>query len=123
MVQAMASHLFPVHARLATDKAQGFIMYLVLIVGENKYYFYSLNLKSHKVILAGICHNDECLFYPGTVEESEYCDLLQLEECEFRVISTASRARCLFQCGNERYKLLIQAPEYKQEMFGTEGGR
>lgn len=46
MVQAMASHLFPVHARLATDKAQVLIMYLVLIVGENnKYYFYSLNLK------------------------------------------------------------------------------
>ena len=63
------------------------------------------------------------LFYPGTVEESEYCDLLQLEECEFQVIRTASRARCLFQCGNERYKLLVQAPDYKQEMFGTEGGR
>lgn len=63
------------------------------------------------------------LFYPGTVEESEYCDLLQLEECEFQVIRTASRARCLFQCGNERYKLLVQAPDYKQEMFGKEGGR
>lgn len=63
------------------------------------------------------------LFYPGTIEESEYCDLLQLEECEFKVIRTASKARCLFRCGNERYKFLIQTPEYKMEMFGTEGGR
>ena len=33
------------------------------------------------------------------------------------------KGRCLFQCGNERYKLLVQAPEYKEELFGTEGGR
>ena len=63
------------------------------------------------------------LFYPGNVEANEYMDLLQLENCEFEVIRTASKGRCLFQCGNERYKLLVQAPEYKEALFGTEGGR
>lgn len=63
------------------------------------------------------------LFYPGNVEANEYKDLLQLEDCEFEVIRTASKGRCLCQCGNERYKLLVQAPEYKEVMFGTEGGR
>ena len=63
------------------------------------------------------------LFYPGNVEVGEYMDLLQLEDCEFEVIRTASKGRCLFQCGNERYKLLVQAPEYKEALFGTEGGR
>ncbi len=63
------------------------------------------------------------LFYPGNVEANEYKDLLQLEDCEFEVIRTASKGRCLFQCGNERYKLLVQAPEYKEALFGTEGGR
>ena len=63
------------------------------------------------------------LFYPGNVEANEYMDLLQLESCEFEVIRTASKGRCLFQCGNERYKLLVQAPEYKEALFGTEGGR
>ena len=63
------------------------------------------------------------LFYPGNVEANEYMDLLQLENCEFEVIRTASKGRCLFQCGNERYKLLVQAPEYKEAVFGTEGGR
>lgn len=29
----------------------------------------------------------------------------------------------MIQCGNERYKLLVQAPEYKEALFGTEGGR
>lgn len=63
------------------------------------------------------------LFYPGNVEANEYMDLLQLEDCEFEVIRTASKGRCLFQCGNERYKLLVQAPEYKEGLFGMEGGR
>ena len=63
------------------------------------------------------------LFYPGNVEANEYMDLLQLEDCEFEVIRTASKGRCLFQCGNERYKLLVQAPEYKEGLFGKEGGR
>ena len=63
------------------------------------------------------------LFYPGNVETEEYKDLLQLEDCEFEVIRTSSKGRCLFQCGNERYKLLVQAPEYKEKFFGMEGGR
>ena len=63
------------------------------------------------------------LFYPGNVEANEYMDLLQLENCEFEVIRTASKGRCLFQCGNERYKLLVQAPDNKEALFGREGGR
>lgn len=57
------------------------------------------------------------------MEANEFMDILQLEDCEFEVIRTASKGRCLFQCGNERYKLLVQAPEYKETLFGTEGGR
>ena len=31
--------------------------------------------------------------------------------------------RQLYKCGNDRYPLEVQAPEYKREMFGTGGGK
>lgn len=63
------------------------------------------------------------LFYPGNVDKKEYCDLLQVPDCEWEIIRTPERGRCLYRCGNERYHLQVQAPEYKARLFGTAGGR
>ncbi len=62
-------------------------------------------------------------FSRGTVSKEQYCDLLQLQPCEFELIKSPERGRCLYRCGNERYLLLVQAPEYKARLFGTAGGR
>ena len=48
---------------------------------------------------------------------------LQLEESEYALIRDPQRGSCLYKCGNERYLLQVQAPEYKQAIFGTAGGR
>ena len=50
-------------------------------------------------------------------------DNLQLEESEYALIRDPQRGSCLYKCGNERYLLQVQAPEYKQAIFGTAGGR
>lgn len=63
------------------------------------------------------------LFYPGTIEEKKYLDMLQLEKAEFDLIRYPQRGTCLYRCGNERYNLQVQAPEYKEILFGTAGGR
>lgn len=63
------------------------------------------------------------LFYPGNVRKEEYCDLLQVPDCEWDIIRTPERGRCLYRCGNERYHLQVQAPEYKARLFGMAGGR
>ena len=47
----------------------------------------------------------------------------QLEESEYALIRDPQRGSCLYKCGNERYLLQVQAPEYKQALFGTAGGR
>lgn len=57
---------------------------------------------------------------PNTVFEM---DNLQLEESEYALIRDPQRGSCLYKCGNERYLLQVQAPEYKQALFGTAGGR
>ena len=46
-----------------------------------------------------------------------------LEGSEFDLIRFAQKGLCLYKCGNERYLLQVQAPEYKQAIFGTAGGR
>lgn len=63
------------------------------------------------------------LFYPGNVTKKDYCDLLQLPDCEWDIVRIPERGRCLYRCGNERYHLQVQAPEYKARLFGTAGGR
>ena len=42
---------------------------------------------------------------------------------EYVLIRDPQRGSCLYKCGNERYLLQVQAPEYKQALFGTAGGR
>lgn len=50
-------------------------------------------------------------------------DALQLEESEYDLIKYPERGTCLFKCGNERYLLQVNAPEYKAKLFGNAGGR
>ena len=63
------------------------------------------------------------LFDPGTIEAKEYMDALMVEPTEFDLIKSAERGTCLYRCGNERYLLKVDAPGYKEELFGTAGGR
>ena len=63
------------------------------------------------------------LFNAGNIEPKTYIDTLQLERSEFDLIKYPERGTCLYRCGNERYLLQVNAPEYKAEMFGKAGGR
>ncbi len=63
------------------------------------------------------------IFNGGTVKPQDYMDMLQLEENEFELIRYPKRGSCLYKCGNERYLLQVNAPEYKSKLFGTAGGR
>ncbi len=63
------------------------------------------------------------LFNAGNVEPKIYIDTMQLEPSEFELIKYPERGTCLYRCGNERYLLQVIAPEFKQKMFGTAGGR
>jgi len=63
------------------------------------------------------------LFNGGNVNPRDYMDALQLEESEYDLIKYPERGTCLFKCGNERYLLQVNAPEYKAKLFGNAGGR
>lgn len=63
------------------------------------------------------------LFNAGNIDSSFYIDTLQLEQSEFDLIKYPQRGVCLYKCGNERYNLAVHAPEYKEKLFGTQGGR
>ena len=63
------------------------------------------------------------LFNPGNIDKHFYMDSLQLEESEYNLIRYPQRGVCLYKCGNERYNLVVQAPEHKAALFGKAGGR
>ena len=63
------------------------------------------------------------LFNAGNVDARFYMDNLQLEQSEYDLIRYPQRGTCLYKCGNERYLLEVHAPEYKEKLFGTAGGR
>ena len=63
------------------------------------------------------------LFNGGNVNPRDYMDALQLEESEYDLIKYPERGTCLFKCGNERYLLQVNAPEYKAKLFGNAGAR
>ena len=65
----------------------------------------------------------QLIFNAGTVKPKDYMDMLQLEENEFELIRYPQRGSCLYKCGNERYLLQVQTPEYKSSLFGSAGGR
>ena len=63
------------------------------------------------------------LFNAGSIDARFYTDTLQLEESEYNLIRYPQRGVCLYKCGNERYNLMVNAPEYKAKLFGKAGGR
>ena len=63
------------------------------------------------------------LFNAGNMDPGFYMDTLQLEKSEYDVIRYPQRGVCLYKCGNERYNLMVHAPEYKEKLFGYGGGR
>lgn len=63
------------------------------------------------------------LFNAGNIEARFYMDMLQLDKSEYELIRYPQRGVCLYKCGNERYNLMVHAPEYKEKLFGTAGGR
>lgn len=63
------------------------------------------------------------LFNAGNIDKQFYIDSLQLEESEYNLIRFPQRGVCLYKCGIERYNLVVQAPPYKEMLFGKAGGR
>ncbi len=63
------------------------------------------------------------LFNAGNIDARFYMDTLQLEQSEYKLIRYPQRGVCLYKCGNERYNLMVHAPDYKAKLFGKAGGR
>ncbi|WP_455617240.1 VirB4 family type IV secretion system protein [Eisenbergiella sp.] len=63
------------------------------------------------------------LFNAGSIDAKFYTDTLQLEQSEYQLIRYPQRGVCLYKCGNERYNLMVNAPEHKAKLFGKAGGR
>ena len=53
----------------------------------------------------------------------DFEDALMIEANEYDLIKFGEKGTCLFRCGNERYLLVVKAPEYKSAIFGSAGGR
>ena len=62
-------------------------------------------------------------FYVGNCNAEDFIDTVHLLSSEYKLIDHSERGTCLFRCGNERYLLQVRAPEYKEALFGKEGGR
>lgn len=65
------------------------------------------------------CKQTGCEADPCAVDR----EMLQLDEAEYNLIKFPQRGVCLYKCGNERYLLEVHAPAYKENLFGTAGGR
>ncbi len=63
------------------------------------------------------------LFNAGNIDKAFYQNLLQIDDSEYELIRYPQRGVCLYKCGNERYNLMVHAPEYKEALFGSAGGR
>ena len=63
------------------------------------------------------------LFYPGTIDQNLYRNLLNINESEYNLIKAPNRGNCLFISGSEKYNLQVKAPSYKEVLFGSAGGR
>ena len=63
------------------------------------------------------------IFHCGAVDKQFYMQNLQLEESEYEHIRFPQNGVCLYKCGSERFLLEVHAPEYKEALFGTAGGR
>jgi len=63
------------------------------------------------------------LFYPGSIDKKVYMNLLNVNESEYKLIKSSNRGNCLFLSGNEKFNLQVEAPKYKEVLFGNAGGR
>lgn len=81
----------------------------------------SENVEYTKPLLMNACH--KILLSPGTVDDKEYCNALNIDEAEFNLIRLAKRGRALYCCGNSRYSIQISFPKWKTDLFGDLGGR
>ena len=63
------------------------------------------------------------LFNPGNISKKEYMEMLRLDECLFDLISNPLRGVCVFRHGSEVYHLVVKAPQYKEDLFGSAGGK
>ncbi len=63
------------------------------------------------------------LFNAGQTDPQAYIRTLQMEEAEFELIKFPERGTCLYRCGNERYLLQVEFPDFKTKMFGDRGGK
>ena len=63
------------------------------------------------------------LFNPGSVSKKEYMEMLRLEESLFDLLASSERGVCVFRHGAEVFHLAVKAQGYKEEMFGTAGGK
>jgi len=63
------------------------------------------------------------LFYPGSIDKKLYMNLLNVNESEYKLIQSSNRGNCLFLSGNEKFNLQVEAPDYKEVLFGNAGGR
>lgn len=94
----------------------------VILASQNIEDFLIQNVKEYTKPLFSI-PTHHFLFYPGNINPKDFEDALMVESNEYALIQFGERGTCLYRCGNERYLLLVQAPEYKAEIFGSAGGR
>lgn len=94
----------------------------VILASQNIEDFLIQNVKEYTKPLFSI-PTHHFLFYPGNINPKDFEDALMVEPNEYALIKFGERGTCLYRCGNERYLLLVQAPEYKAEIFGSAGGR
>ncbi len=94
----------------------------IIIASQNLEDFNLPKIKEYTKPLFSI-PTHQFLFNAGSIDKKFYIDTLQLEDSEFELIRYPQRGVCLYRCGNERYNLQVHAPEYKEALFGTAGGR
>ena len=94
----------------------------VLLASQNIDDFLAPDVREYTKPLFAIPAN-RFLFYPGHVEQRDFCDALSISPTEYALIDHPERGVCLYHCGNARYLLQVQAPEFQAKLFGDAGGR
>ena len=94
----------------------------VLLASQNIDDFLAPDVREYTKPLFAIPAN-RFLFYPGHVEQRDFCDALSISSAEYALIDHPERGVCLYHCGNARYLLQVQAPDFQAMLFGDAGGR
>lgn len=63
------------------------------------------------------------LFHPGDIDSKIYKNLLSVTDSEYKLIKSPMRGNCLFKSGNERFNLQVKFPKWKEDIWGSSGGR